>query len=446
MMFIKKTGTLFLTTLMVLGFFTPAFSQTEVYIEIAKTPGEKIEIAIPDFEPSLKEGEEAPEDLSKTIADIVKDDLRIYGFFNLIENRQFLRETSEADKKLGSIDFKEWSLLGANALIKGTYRIEKEDVTIEARLYDVNRGTQITGKRYTGKRNSLRAMIHRFSDEVVYRFTGELGIAQTKIAFESKVSGQKEIFIMDFDGHNIRKLTNNNSLSLSPDWSPDGGKIIYTTYKDNNPDLYLLDLKNGLNKPFSLNPGLNISPAWSPDGKKIALIMSRDGNPEVYTLNSEGRYPQRLTNGRAVEASPSWSPNGRQITFTSDRSGSPQIYVMDSEGTNLRRLTYEGSYNDEASWSPKGDKIVFVSKRNGPFNIYVMNVDGSDVRQLTSHAGNNENPSWSPDGRFIVFSSTRMGKPQIFFMKADGSGQKALTFLQEGGYNPSWGPRSPELK
>ena len=69
MMFIKKTGTLFLTTLMVLGFFTPAFSQTEVYIEIAKTPGEKIEIAIPDFEPSLKEGEEAPEDLSKTIAE-----------------------------------------------------------------------------------------------------------------------------------------------------------------------------------------------------------------------------------------------------------------------------------------------------------------------------------------------------------------------------------------
>ena len=439
----KKIVLFSLIILFCFGPVTISYSQTEVFMQITRTGGEKIEMAIPDFEPSsdIPVKEAIP---TETITDILKNDLRIYGLFNLIENPQFLKEANDIDRKEGKIVFKEWSLLGANALVKGSYTLENNNLSIEARLFDVSRGRQITGKRYTGLKDTVRTMIHKFSDEIIYRFTGEKGIAQTRILFESKVSGNKEIFIIDFDGHNIQKLTANRSLSLSPDWSPDGTKILYTTYRDNNPDLYLIDLKKGTNKPVSLRPGLNISPAWSPDGDKIALTLSKDGNPEIYTMDRNGKNLQRLTNSRAVEASPAWSPNGRQIAFTSDRSGGPQIYVMDSEGINLRRLTYERGYNDQAVWSPKGDKIAFVSKKEGRFNIYTMNVDGSDIRQLTSHSGNNENPSWSPDGRFLTFSSTRKGSPQIYFMKADGTGQKELTSLRGGGYNPSWSPKSSQ--
>ncbi|HUU51363.1 MAG TPA: Tol-Pal system beta propeller repeat protein TolB [Nitrospinota bacterium] len=436
----KKGFLFFFLTFFCLGSLTSTYAQTEVYLDIYRRGGKKIEIAVPDFSP--ENVSDKAKHLSKTMADILKDDLKVYGFFNLIENPQFLKEISDIDNKEGRIVFKEWSLLGADALVKGSYSIQDNSLTIESRLFDVIRGKQITGKKYSGSKETLRKMIHRFSDEIVYRFTGEKGIAQTKIALESKYEGHKEIYIMDYDGYNIQRITGGRSLLLSPEWSPDGKKILFTFYRDNNPDLYIKDLTKGDEKPFSLYPGLNISPAWSPDGKKLSLVLSKDGNPEIYTMNSDGSNLQRLTNNRAIDSSPCWSPNGRQIAFTSDRSGSPQIYVMDSEGTNLRRLTYEGSFNDQPAWSPKGDKIAFVSKREGLFNIYVMSVDGRSIRQLTSHSRSNESPVWSPDGRLIAFSSTRKGKVQIFFMNANGTNQKALTSLKGGGYNPAWGPRT----
>lgn len=434
-----KKGFLFLfISIFCLGFITSTYAQTEVYLDIYRRGGKKIEIAIPDFLP--KNVSEKTKTLSKIMANILKDDLRVYGLFNLIENPQFLKEVSDIDNKEGRIVFKEWSLLGADALVKGSYSFQDNNLIIESRLFDVIRGKQITGKKYSGPMEIMRKMIHKFSNEIVYRFTGEKGIAQTKIAFESKYKGHKEIYIMDYDGYNIQRITGNRSLTLSPEWSPDGKKILFTFYKDNNPDLYIKDIEKGDRKPLSIYPGLNISPAWSPDGKKLSLVLSKDGNPEIYTMNSDGSNLQRLTNNRAIDSSPCWSPNGRQIAFTSDRSGSPQIYVMDSEGTNLRRLTYKGSFNDQPAWSHKGNKIAFVSKREGLFNIYVMDVDGRNIRQLTSHSRNNESPVWSPDGRLIAFSSTRKGKVQIFFMNANGTNQKALTFLKGGGYNPAWGP------
>lgn len=433
-----KRFLLFFLTFFCLYLAGLSYAQTEVYLEISRAGGKRVEIAIPDF--SHDSVPRDLENLSKIMADILKNDLRMYGFFNLIENPQFLKEVSDIDRREGKIVFKEWSLLGADALVKGSFFIENDNLVIEARLFDVHRGKQITGKRYSAPKKTMRKMIHKFSDEIIYRFTGKKGIAQTKIAFESKFEGRKEIYIMDYDGHNIQRFTTHRSLSLSPEWSPDGTKLLFTSYRDNNPDLYAMDLEAGEIKPFSVIPGLNIAPAWSPDGKKIALVLSKDGNPEIYSMDLSGKNLQRLTASRAIDSSPSWSPNARQIAFTSDRSGSPQLYVMDSEGTNLRRLTYEGSFNDQAAWSPKGDRIAFVSRKDGLFNIFTMNVDGSGVRQLTSHSGNNENPSWSPDGRFIAFSSTRNGQAQIFIMNANGTNQKLLTSLRGGGYNPAWGP------
>lgn len=420
---------------------TPA-TGVEVYLNVARSQGRPLGIAIPPFNADGA-GDKASQDFSQQIARILTQDLSLYGFFTFVKDKAFLAEATAADRKAGRIVFKEWAELGAQMLVKGSYSLSDGQVVINAWLYDVDRGTQITGRRYTGPPSSIRLMAHKFTDEIIYRLTGERGIAQTKIAFTSRKRGTKEIFIMDYDGHSPQQVTADRTIVLNPAWSPDGRFIAYTSYREGNPDLFVMDWTGWNKRVLSRAAGLNASPAWHPSGRRLAVVMSLEGDTEIYVVRLDGHVERRLTRNRGIiDTSPTWSPNGRQVAFVSDRSGTPQIYVMDADGTNIRRLTFEGSYNADPAWSPKGDRIAFVSRRGSPFDIYTMNPDGSNDVQLTHGQGSNESPTWSPDGRYLVFSSTRArGIPDLYLMRADGSAQRRLTYLTGGGSDPVWSPR-----
>lgn len=413
----------------------------DVYLQVTKGGGGKIGIAISDFTPL--DNAASTDSLSPQIRDIINNDLEMSGLFDPVKNLSFIKEADTRDQKEGRIVFQEWALLGAHALVKGSYSsINSSPLTMEFQLYEVTSGRLMVKKRYNGEAKLLRLMAHKMADEIIYNFTGERGIAQTKIAFVSVEAGSKELYYMDYDGHNPRRLTRNKSITLSPAWSPDGQKLVFTLYKKLNPNIYLIDFTRWTQSPLSSYRGLNGSPAWSPKGNQIALVLTKDGNPEIYTMNPDGSDLQRLTNYKGIDTNPSWSPNGRELVFTSDRSGSPQLYVMDAEGTNLRRLTFEGSYNDLATWSPKGDKIAYCSQKGGGnFQVFVMNANGTNPQQLTFEGGSNENSTWAPDGRRLAFSSTNKGAPQIFSINIDGSELRQLTFLKGGGFEPSWSPR-----
>jgi TolB protein len=412
----------------------------DVYLSISRGGGQRLRLAIPDFM-RAEGGLSSSDSLGHELARILGDDLRIYRFFDLLDNQRFLQEAAQADAQAGDIAFQKWAELGAQALVKGTYSQEGRDLIVECRLFDVGGQRMITGKRYRGPVDASASMMHRCADEIMIRFTGEPGIAQTKIAFLSRQNGNKELFVMDQDGSNVRQLTSDRSIILSPTWSPDSQEIAVTSYRDHNPDLVALGLNGKGRRLLSQYPGLNSAAAWSPDSSRIALTLSKDGNPEIYTMSRSGTDLRRLTNHPAIDTSPSWSPTGRQIAFVSDRAGSPQIYIMDAEGSNVRRLTYQGTYNDRPSWSPRADRIAFVSMEGSRFDVFVINVDGSGAQRLTTGSGSNEAPSWSPDGRFLVFSSTRSGVPQLYRMYDDGSGQQQLTFQNGGAQSPVWSPR-----
>jgi TolB protein len=412
----------------------------DVYLSISRGGGERLRLAIPDFA-QAEAGLSTNDGLGHEMARILADDLRIYRFFDLIDNQKFLQEAARADAQAGETVFKEWAELGTQALVKGTYSQEGRDLIVECRLFDVAGQRMITGKRYRGPADAVASMMHRCADEIMIRFTGEPGIAQTKIAFISRQNGNKELFVMDQNGSNVRQLTSDRSIILSPAWSPDSREIAVTSYRDRNPDLVALGLNGNGRRLLSQHPGLNSAPAWSPDNSRIALTLSKDGNPEIYTMSRNGTDLRRLTNHPAIDTSATWSPTGRQIAFVSDRSGSPQVYIMDAEGSNVRRLTYQGNYNDRPSWSPRGDRLAFVSMEGSRFDVYVINVDGSGSQRLTMGSGSNEAPSWSPDGRFLVFSSTRSGVPQLYRMYDDGSGQQQLTFQDGGAQSPVWSSR-----
>jgi TolB protein len=297
----------------------------------------------------------------------------------------------------------------------------------------------VFGKRYVGDAKFYRLMVHRFADDIVFNLTGEKGVAQTRIAFVSAMSRTaKEIYVMDYDGASHSALTGNQSINLSPRWSPDGRLLAYTSYRNGNPDLFVLNFDSGRRDVLSAQPGLNATPGWSPDGQWLALAMSASGGTNLFLMPKSGGARKPITTGPAISVSPSFSPNGRQITFNSDRGGTPQIYVTDVDGSNLRRVTFQGTYNASPRWSPRGEKIVFMCRFGGN-HICLINPDSSGLQQLTS-VGNNEEPTWSPDGRHIAFTSTRTGQREVFVMHADGSEQRRLTNNGRENYLPDWSP------
>src|SRR5262249_28130410 len=155
-----------------------------------------------------------------------------------------------------------------------------------------------------------------------------------------RTPGVKELYVMDYDGGNLRALTNYKSIVLTPAWSPDGEKIAFTSYRRGSPDIEILSRVDGRPYTFDRADGTTITPAWSPDGSKIAFASSRDGSDtEIYVSDWNGKNLRRLTVNKAPDASPVWNPKtGRDIIFSSGRNGSPQLYMMDADGTNVRRL------------------------------------------------------------------------------------------------------------
>lgn len=407
-----------------------ALAQADVYLKLSTSERQPLELAVAGLRPGQAANKKAVVSAQKFLA-IVKDDLDFSLYFRIIEAPE-----EDYGFKKGRIEPKAWQLLGAKMVLVPQLISRRAADSLWFQIYDLGIAKAVAS--WTVPVTAERSAAHRLADRIIKQLTGENGIASTKIAFCLKEGENKELAAMDYDGHNLVKLTGFKSLNLSPDWSPDGQNLAFLSYIRNRTEIYELDLGSMTTKRLSEAEGLNASPAYSPDGSNLALTLSQDGNAEIYVMDLKSGLRRRLTNNWAIDCSPSWSPNGREIAFVSDRAGRPQIYIMDADGGNLRRLTYEGGYNTSPAWSPRGDRIAFVSRIEGRFQICTISASGQGLAQLTFE-GDNEDPSWSPDGLHLVFSSNRTGQSQIWLMHYDGSGQRAVT-SGSAATMPAWGP------
>jgi len=427
--------------LIVFGMGSRCFADYD-YINISEPFTKKIPLAVPVFK-NLS-GAPGGGEIAVDAADLLGRALDFTGYFKIIDRGAYLERPEQKGITIAEIDFKNWTDIGTELLVTGGLRLEGEVLQLEFRLFDPFKGELLLGKRYTGNPSDLRKMVLRFCGEMIFRLTGKYGIFNSSIAFVSTTQGGKTIYMCDFDGSNLQRVVDPESILLFPAWSPDGKMIAYTSYKNGKPDIFVKPVPRGSGKVLVSYKGMNITPVWVPGQSTMAATLSYEGDEEIYLLTPSGKVAKRLTKSWGVDVSPTFSPDGRQMAFVSNRSGSPQIYVMNLDTGQERRLTYEGTYNTQPDWSPAGDRIVYSGMKKGISDIYAIALDGGGPMQLTRGEGRNEAPSWSPDGSLIVFASTRDGVSDIYVMTGYGTDQRRLIEMPGEQTLPAWSPNIGE--
>lgn len=390
---------------------------------------------VPDLAALAGTAGNAARELERTL----RADLDRTGIFEILgpEELAVLELSGDLER-----DADQYRSLGAAMLLQSEVKLEGDRIVLEGRLIDLASRQTIVGKRYRGTFDLARRIAHTFADEIVLFLTSKRGIALTSIAFVSDRDGNKEIYLMDYDGHDQRKVSGHKSISMSPSWSGAGDTLAYVSYfGGGGPALYLADVASGRKSPLVTEGSLNVSPSFSPDGRRVAFARALGANIEIFVCLRDGSGVRRLTNSPGIDTNPAWSPNGQELAFTSSRAGSPQLYVMDAEGANVRRVTFQGEYNDGAAWSADGTRIAFATRaERNRFDIAVLDLVTLAAQKLTDGSGSNESPSFSPDGRRIAFSSTRAGGTQIFLLDSRTGGRVEQLTFQGSNSGPDWSP------
>jgi len=400
-----------------------------VYLDITSADLRKLPVAVPSFFDKAKPGATTKE--GKEMAGLAGRALAFHGFISIIPPESYNNDHAA-----------DWQAIGADFSVLGSYELNSNGIVLEMRFVDAHNNRMVLGKRYRTALDNYTNVIKKFCDEIILQLTGERGISNSQITYVSDATGSKEVYIADVLGDGARQITRHKSITASPRFSPDGNKLVYTSYHRGNPNLYLTDLSQSRKtKAISWRPGLNATPAWSPDGKTLITTLSKDDNPDLYLMTTDGKIIERLTKNEGINVSPSWAPDGKRFAFVSDRSGTPQIYIMDKNSKRVKRLTFEGNENTTPSWSPKGDLIAYTGFNSSSHHLYTISPDGGKPSKLTEYWGNYESPSWSPDGKQIVFSRTRNGKQQLCTIFLGGKGVTPLLSLEGNQLFPQWSPR-----
>ncbi len=326
-------------------------------------------------------------DLTEEAKDIIHNDLKNSGFFDLEVDKDDLRF-------IVKIKVTQDPAKGINA---GFFEV-----------FDV-----LLQKKHKGeienKTNKLRQLSHQLSDAIFEIITHIKGHFSSKIIFVKRLgernhNERKKLIIMDQDGENQESLTKGNIYVTSPRFSPDGKQVAYLSYAEKTPQIHLMDLRTMNSRPLGRFKGMSFAPRFSPDGKSIVMSVSKsNGTSAIYTKNLKTKKFMRLTSHNCLQTSPCYDPDGKNIVYTSDESGKEHLYMMNYKGGNKRRISFGYGKYSQPVFSPDGKYIAFTKKVHNEFYIGVMKPDGTGERLITQ-AYCVESPTWSPNGQYIVFT------------------------------------------
>jgi TolB protein len=431
-----------------------AFAQDAV-IAVGQAEAEKDKLVIddPELNPSLNGNQKA---LALELTELLRNNFLFYKHkFNSVDYKH------KGQKSFSAPNMDQWRESGVSYFVASEMGPSGSGIQARLKAYSVLTGREIFSGAAQLTSDSLRSQGHQLADQVYRAITGKPSIFMAKIVFVSdrtspKKDIQKELYIMDFDGRRVERLTNFNSMVISPDVSPDNSKIMFSVITPKkevtrekvrfikNIDLKMLDLKTRNISTISERPGINSGGIFSADGKMAYLTLSFSGNADIYELTFDSGRMRKITSHYAEDVDPSITRDGKLMTFLSNRAGKANIYTMDPSETekDVKRISFVGKFNGTPRFSPDGKEIVFTSWVDATFDLYRIGSDGNNLVRLTKNFGSNEEPVFSPDAEFIVFTSKRVNKgvavQDLYIMNREGEIIAQLTKDFGRCFSPKW--------
>ncbi|MBF0359589.1 MAG: PD40 domain-containing protein [Oligoflexia bacterium] len=424
---------------------------------------EKISIIPPFIDSSLSSKSNINANLSKLLDGFQSLFLNDFAFYQnkfLVPNYKELSLTGDKynlPHLFYSPNYELWRQKKSDFLIHVKGVNAKNSLKIIILAYDVKKAKQIYQNTLFVTESNYRKEGHKVANDIYKLITGKESIFTSQIVFVSdrgsvyaKGEVTKELYIMDFDGHNTTKLTNHQGVVISPMISKDKNLILYSLIrnikgKKKNVDLYLLDLKSQTTRPISTLEGINSGAVFLPDGENIALTLSQNGNADIFIMNINSKQLRQITKHPSEDVDPSISHDGKLMAFLSGRPGRAMIYVCDPSGIekDVRRVSYVGEFHATPRFSPDGQEIVFSSWVDNNFDIFRIDTEGKVLHRLTKNFGSCEEPSFSSDNQFIVFSSKRSITRKtivqdLYIMDRDGEIIGAITHNIGNCTSPRW--------
>jgi len=421
----------------------PAAATEQGRLVVRKGVIRKALIAVPDL---TQEGRVTASAQLTELSKALRFDLNNCGYYKVTTDAQGVAAAQRRDVESGSVILPNWRALDAELVFKTDTRRTGDDLIISCFAYEMNTGKRVLSRKVKGPERDSRRLVHYLSDEIVKVLIGVEGIATTRIALiKDNAEGGKDLYLVDYDGHNLKRVTRDGTVAVSPDWSPDGRQIYYTSTHKGEPHLYRIDLRKQQRVPVAAFPGLNYAAAVSPNGKKLALVLSKSGTPDIYTMDADGQNLTRLTRSIGkLSTCPVWSQDGRRIAYVSSVGGGPQLYLMQADGSGKRRLLKGYRHMSSLDWSPASrtaDLIVFSALVGGRFQLFAADLGDNVVKQLTFDAANHQDPNFAPDGRHIVYvREARYGAADLYILDVFDPKPVRITSYQGNEFYPVWSP------
>lgn len=392
----------------------------------------------------------------------INHNLNYASFFQVLSPQAFLENSLLLDSKPKPYSktgflFKNWRKIGVDFLIRGDIFFKQSTFIFRVFIYNINTAEQLFAKEYKIIRLSeIELLADTFSNDLVYNITKKKGMYFSKIVASYRSPYKyKEIYTMDWDGKNKKRITFYRNLAISPSWSWNKKKLLYTAFpfhikaRQRNPDLFVYNLKTKKRKILSYYKGVNSGGIFTPDDKKVILSRtnSKGGSYLVEIFVKTGKLNRYLLNksSSSLNVEPAISPDGKWLAYSSNKAGREMLYVMNLKSKKSKRLTFAGRYNSSPSWSSDSKTLAFAGYSKGHYDIFTISKEGKNLKRLTSIRkksgawANNEDPSFSPDSQMIVFSSNKTGFKHLYIMRSsDGGGLRAISSGPGSYERPKW--------
>ena len=394
---------LFLILLII--FTSNLFAQFKINLEVSAKGKKRIPVILEKF--TYPEANFNLKAYADKIYTIIKNDLQFSDEITFKENNAEFKVSGDINYKKNEIQFK--------LVVRDLFL--KQDSLI---------------KYYYGSKNVLTRIAHSASNDILYTITGKKSLFEYKILFVDDKTGTKQIYLMDYDGLNIKRLTFSNSIETYPELI--GNYLIYTSFETGNPRVFIKNLSTGIKKILIKKGDFSAGADISPDGKLISAMVGVKGSTNIGLFYFNGKFIKFISPTIFDEVSPRWSHDGKKLAFVSDRAGSPQIYVYNFSTNIVKRISFGSKYSCYPCWGAK-DQYIYYSSFNGKnYTIYRTSINYFHIEELTE----GEYPDISKDNKFMVFTKNVNGYNQIFIMNLETGKLLQVTKSKSNKYSPRW--------